>query len=163
MNKRIGVPWEMHAHLDKRLQGRKREILAAIMYAIRPVCGTLAPPPPPSSLADYAWLWMARRGPGSQNRLPLDSMHVRYYTVFSVYLFHARRASAIRNYAWNMCPGTYGSHPARVRSSMDFLPFRFSDGGGGGGSINSYERIIGTWNENVTLIYYIYIIIYNLT
>ena len=99
----------MHAHLDKRLQGRKREILAAIMYAIRPVCGTLAPPPPLSSLADYAWLWMARRGPGSQNRLPLDSMHVRYYTVFSVYLFHARRASAIRNYAWNMCPGTYGS------------------------------------------------------
>lgn len=37
---------------------------------------------------------MARRSPGSQNRLPLDSMHVRYYTVFSVYLFHARRASA---------------------------------------------------------------------
>lgn len=79
--------------------------------------------PPP--LADYAWLWMARRSPGSQNRPPLDSMHVRYYTVFSVYLFYARRAPAhIRNHAWNMCSRTYGCIRSQLEllySSMDFL------------------------------------------
>lgn len=78
-----------------------RDLALPLMYAIRPVCGHGGTP-----LADYAW-----RGEWRGEEARTDSMHVRYYTVFSVYLFHARlrgaQHSAIRNYS-GTCVAEHG-------------------------------------------------------